>query len=460
MNTHADKTQENKRQSLSNGVTQMQNGGESTFQFIDKRPEAVAQRKLQEMGNNSTQAKQLRAFQGMANNSLIAKQDVRLQAMADNYTIFRAFLNKDEPNHFTNPVTQLTTGSMGNQVIQRVIGDKAKKGDVVVSSSGNRWRIEEQIIKGDRVFFTVSQIEGRPQLWNPRTVGSHDQGWNLEVGGSGLTSKASTTLPMDIAKTTNAPIPQNLRNQGSKDNIEEILKENDWYLDENSPRVVEFVMHETGLPFNELKLTTSGGLSLTIIPSLGNVVYQCFKPNTFKNIYLAYQHTQKDQEKLTQRIAMIQRVEPKLNMAIIDRIIPLNEIFAMFDDNEPNKKPKAALVKYIRANANKLAWDISNAIAELAKVGIVQGDVSIDNIGIKNDQFVLFDFDKAREQSKELIEKDQTDLFTSISKRGNIKPDKLTQTKERIEEHIRNIAEKGEDPKAASFLELKIIKPE
>ena len=53
MNTHADKTQENKSQSVSNVESQMQSGGESTFKFVDNRPEAIAQRKLQEMANNS-----------------------------------------------------------------------------------------------------------------------------------------------------------------------------------------------------------------------------------------------------------------------------------------------------------------------------------------------------------------------------------------------------------------------
>jgi hypothetical protein len=86
MNTHADKAQEDKSQSVSNGESQMQSGGESTFQFVDNRPEAVAQRKLQEMVNNSPQVKQLRAFQEMANNSPQAKQAAQLQVMANNYS--------------------------------------------------------------------------------------------------------------------------------------------------------------------------------------------------------------------------------------------------------------------------------------------------------------------------------------------------------------------------------------
>jgi len=66
MHSHADKTQENKNQSVSAVDSQRQSGGESTFQFVDNRPEAVAQRKVQEMANNSPQVSQLKAFQEMA----------------------------------------------------------------------------------------------------------------------------------------------------------------------------------------------------------------------------------------------------------------------------------------------------------------------------------------------------------------------------------------------------------
>lgn len=64
----------------------MQSGGESTFQFADNRHETVAQMKLQEMANNSSQVSQLRAFQDMANNSSQVKQAAQLQAMVDNYS--------------------------------------------------------------------------------------------------------------------------------------------------------------------------------------------------------------------------------------------------------------------------------------------------------------------------------------------------------------------------------------
>jgi hypothetical protein len=86
MNTHADKTRENKSQSVADAISQKKSGGESTFQFVDNRPEAIAQRKLQEMANNSPRAMQLTAIQEMANNSPQAKRAAQLQAMADNHS--------------------------------------------------------------------------------------------------------------------------------------------------------------------------------------------------------------------------------------------------------------------------------------------------------------------------------------------------------------------------------------
>ncbi len=74
MNTHADKTQENKSQSVSVAASQMQSGGESTFQFIDNRPEAVIQGKLQEIANKSLQDKQAARLQAMADSHSAQQQ--------------------------------------------------------------------------------------------------------------------------------------------------------------------------------------------------------------------------------------------------------------------------------------------------------------------------------------------------------------------------------------------------
>lgn len=66
MNAHADRTQKNKNQSVSNKLAQNQRSDNSTFQFIDNRPAAVSQRILQEMVNNSPQAIQAAQLKDLA----------------------------------------------------------------------------------------------------------------------------------------------------------------------------------------------------------------------------------------------------------------------------------------------------------------------------------------------------------------------------------------------------------
>lgn len=100
MHTHADKTQENKSQSVANAVSQKKSVGESTFQFVDNRPEAIAQRKLQEMANNSPQV----------------KQAAQLQAMADNYSIQHPMQKKENntglPDNLKSGIENLSGYSM------------------------------------------------------------------------------------------------------------------------------------------------------------------------------------------------------------------------------------------------------------------------------------------------------------------------------------------------------------
>ena len=61
------KPKENKSQSVANAVSQKQNRSVSTFQFVDNRPEAIAQRKLQEITNNSPRAKKVAQLKEIAN---------------------------------------------------------------------------------------------------------------------------------------------------------------------------------------------------------------------------------------------------------------------------------------------------------------------------------------------------------------------------------------------------------
>ena len=77
MKTQADSIQEDKSQSSSHGKFQSQGGGESTFQFVDNRSEAIVQRKLQELANNSPHAKKIAQFQAMADNQSAQQQPIQ-----------------------------------------------------------------------------------------------------------------------------------------------------------------------------------------------------------------------------------------------------------------------------------------------------------------------------------------------------------------------------------------------
>ncbi len=68
MNTHTDKTQENKSQSAVRNDSSKQNSAEPSFQFADNRPESAAQRKLNEIVNNSLESTQAGQLKSIADN--------------------------------------------------------------------------------------------------------------------------------------------------------------------------------------------------------------------------------------------------------------------------------------------------------------------------------------------------------------------------------------------------------
>jgi hypothetical protein len=63
MYAQVEKSKENRKYTTASVASEKQCIGKSTFQFADNRPEAIAQRKLQEMANNSPQVRQLKALQ-------------------------------------------------------------------------------------------------------------------------------------------------------------------------------------------------------------------------------------------------------------------------------------------------------------------------------------------------------------------------------------------------------------
>jgi hypothetical protein len=80
MNELVQKSQENKNQAGTPKISQIQREGDSSSQFVDNRPEADTQRKLQDQANNSLQVSQLKAFGQLANTSEQASPSAGLQA--------------------------------------------------------------------------------------------------------------------------------------------------------------------------------------------------------------------------------------------------------------------------------------------------------------------------------------------------------------------------------------------
>lgn len=70
MNFHADKPQEKKSQLVEGKSSPKKDQSDSVHQFLDNRPETLAQLTLQTMANTSQRSTQLQAYQAMANKNL------------------------------------------------------------------------------------------------------------------------------------------------------------------------------------------------------------------------------------------------------------------------------------------------------------------------------------------------------------------------------------------------------
>lgn len=68
MYKQVEKPKENKVRAIANTISQKHSSRESPFRFVDNRPEAVAQRKLQEVANKSPQSKQTTQLKEVGNN--------------------------------------------------------------------------------------------------------------------------------------------------------------------------------------------------------------------------------------------------------------------------------------------------------------------------------------------------------------------------------------------------------
>ena len=257
MNTYTDKTEKKKNQSVSNGESQLKRGGESTYQFVDNRPEAVAQRKLQEMGNNSPQVSQLRAFQEMANNSPQVKRMAQLQAIVNNHsaqqkqTIQKKENNTGLPDNLKSGMENLSGISLDDVKVHRNSDKPAQlqahayaQGTDIHLASGQEKHLPHE------AWHVVQQKQGRvkPTMQMKGMVNVNDDA-GLEKEADVMGAKAenikfntSEQLPPSLKKNSINPVRQNKLDCGG------MVSENTGTLTRNLARFIteDKLTHEEG----------------------------------------------------------------------------------------------------------------------------------------------------------------------------------------------------------------------
>jgi hypothetical protein len=78
-------TNKQESRAVANSVAQKKSNAKQAFGFVNNRPNAVVQRKLQEMEKNNPKLKELRTFQEKDDNRKQAKKPVQLQFTAENH---------------------------------------------------------------------------------------------------------------------------------------------------------------------------------------------------------------------------------------------------------------------------------------------------------------------------------------------------------------------------------------
>lgn len=152
MNTHADKTQEHT--SVTASSAKEQSSGESTLQFVDNKPEAAAQRKLQAMANNSPKAKQTAQLQTMADN-YSAKQQQPVQKKGNNTGL---------PDNLKSGIEKLSGHSM-DDVKVHYNSNKPAQLNAHAYAQGNKIHVgpgQEKHL-GHEAWHVVQQKQGRVQ---------------------------------------------------------------------------------------------------------------------------------------------------------------------------------------------------------------------------------------------------------------------------------------------------------
>lgn len=179
MNITADKTPDKSSQSNANLVAGEQEHSEAALTATDYRSVSVAQRKLQEIANNSESVKKLQAVQYMVNNSpqaqkvagiisMVTKNNTPpLQQKEDKaYTIsdIGQYYSSNLPTQQSQPVQLQTAGTSGVVIQMKKPGSKA---EATALTTGNISRKTGQDLPaGQRHYGYHGGIELKQQLNN------------------------------------------------------------------------------------------------------------------------------------------------------------------------------------------------------------------------------------------------------------------------------------------------------
>lgn len=167
----------------------------------------------------------------------------------------------------------------------------------------------------------------------------------------------------------------------------------------------------------DLNVKVSNGMSFVFVSSEKKNVYQYFSNiNTPRRIFYIISKLWKN------KIINIEFYFGSIRYNLYDYI---SRFISFIPDNIIvwkkhcclNSFDKESISKIISTNYFKLLWDISKGLYGLHINNVMHGDARIDNIGILDNNFILFDFDGSciiENTSEDVFEKDISDFLESI----------------------------------------------
>lgn len=274
-------------------------------------------------------------------------------------------------------------------------------------------------LHGQAVSVTEDRIVGywlpvgglRPSQASPHVEDLEEQAEFEEQSTSmDLLGSEATTAPSTSASSAPAASPGPIR--------EWLQEKGLGFEDDESVAAVQYTMDHSHLPLQDIEITTSGDYVLTLLPKGTAYVIQFFREDAFASFRIVWEAMSKAGEGVKKHVADIISVDEARRIAVIERIIPFNAVYDFFG-YKPDLKSAEEFRTYVRTNLERLRAAGVAAIEGLASLGVSQGDVSLDNMGVKTTgEFALFDYDKARASSAEAREDDLAKLDNSLRLRG------------------------------------------